>query len=171
MSTMIATLRSQIRMGSSAFAGAICLLTSLLLSAEPTRPLGVPPDAVQFKGNWYRVYVEDIGWRTSVARCKRLGGHLAIVPDQETQDFLKKLANGRKLHLGATNEPKGIWTWIDGTPMKFQAWERGQPNSKGYLFGDKAAEHYLAIGPTGNWWDVRDNNNWSQGYICQWPAK
>jgi hypothetical protein len=164
--------RLQKRMVSTALVGAICLLTtSLLLAAEPTRPLGVPADAVFFKNNWYRVYVEDIGWKTSQARCKRLGGHLAIVPDQETHDLLKKLANGRKLHLGATNESKGIWTWIDGNPMKFQAWEPGQPNSSGYLFGDKGAEHYLAIGPTGKWWDVRDNNDWSQGYICQWPAK
>jgi hypothetical protein len=144
---------------------AMLLSTSVLFCAEPKRHMGVPPDAVLYKNKWYRVYVENSGWKSSQAKCQRLGGSLAIVPDKETQDFLKKLANGRKLLLGATNEPKGVWTWVNGSAVTYTCWERGQPNNL------KGREHYLAMGAKGDWLDVVDNSDWAEGYICEWPVR
>lgn len=136
----------------------------LLFSAEK-HPTGVPPDAVYFKGKWYRVYLEGSGWKSSQAKCERNGGSLALVKVKETHDFLVKLANGRKLLIGASNYKNGVWTWVDGTIMGYQPWDRGQPNNVG------GKEHCLSMGPKGAWYDVEDNSDWSQGYVCEWTAK
>jgi len=141
------------------------MLASVLFSADSSRPAGVPADAVYFNGKWYRVYVDGSGWKAAQAKCQRLGGNLAIVPNKETHDFLKKLANGRKLLIGATNERTDVWKWVDGTDVRFQPWDRGQPNNV------KRREHFVAMGPNGNWLDVAENSDWSQGYICEWIAR
>jgi hypothetical protein len=146
-------------------ATAFSYLAPRLVAAEPYPQSGIPADAIPFRGKFFRVYLDDCGWKTALSKCQRVGGKLVMVPDKDTHDFLKKLANGRKLFIGGTNDRAGVWTWIDGTPIKFQTWDRGQPNNL------KGREHYLAMGPNGNWLDVSEGGNWSQGYICEWqPA-
>ena len=147
-------------------AGAAMVMTVLSLhGADLKKATGTPEDAVYFNGKWYKAYVDQAGWKASQGKCERVGGQLAIVPDKETQVFLKKLANGRKLMLGASKERSEIWKWIDGSTVTFQAWERGQPNDV------KGNENYVAMGPTGGWYDVAGSTDWTQGYICEWKAK
>ncbi|RBP47541.1 lectin-like protein [Roseimicrobium gellanilyticum] len=136
-----------------------------LHAADPKKAAGIPEDAVYFNGKWYKAYVDGSGWKASQGKCQRLGGQLAIIPNQETQAFLKKLANGRKLMIGASKERSEVWKWIDGSAMTFQAWDRGQPNDV------KGNENYVALGPKGGWVDVADSTDWTQGYICEWKAK
>jgi hypothetical protein len=134
-------------------------------AAEPKKPTGIPEDAVYFNGKWYKAYIDGSGWKASQVKCQRVGGQLAMIPNQETQAFLKKLANGRKLNIGASKERSDVWKWIDGSPMTFQAWDRGQPNDV------KGNENYAAMGPKGGWYDVADSTDWTQGYICEWKGK
>ncbi|MEZ0274615.1 MAG: lectin-like protein [Roseimicrobium sp.] len=136
-----------------------------LHAAEPKKAAGVPEDAVYFNGKWYKAFLDGSGWKSSQGKCQRVGGQLAIVPNQETQTFLKKLANGRKLIIGASKERSEVWKWVDGSAMTFQAWDRGQPNDV------KGNENYLALGPKGSWYDVADSTDWTQGYICEWKAR
>lgn len=146
---------------------AVCLSFGMahLDAADSAKAAGVPEDAVYFNGKWYKAYVDTSGWKSSQGKCQRLGGQLAIVPDQATQTFLKKLANGRKLMIGASKERSEVWKWVDGTAMTFQAWDRGQPNDV------KGNENYAAMGPKGGWYDVADSTDWTQGYICEWKVK
>ena len=72
------------------------LSLQVFAETESKRPLGVPEDATHFRGKWYRVYLGNMSWRSAEARCAQLGGRLVVIPDQETQDFLVKLANGRE---------------------------------------------------------------------------
>ena len=67
-------------------------------------PVGVPADATSFNGKWYRVYFEKGRWQHARDRCNVLGGQLAVVPDEATQAFIKKLADSTALWLGATDE-------------------------------------------------------------------
>ena len=149
-------------------AAIISIAMSLVLplhSTEPQKATGTAEDAVHFKGKWYKAYVDRSGWKVSQGKCQRLGGQLAIIPDKETHEFLKKLANGRKLMIGANKERSEVWKWADGSAMTFQAWDRGQPNDV------KGRENFLAMGPRGGWYDVADSTDWTQGYICEWKAR
>ena len=127
--------------------------------------MGVPVDAVHFNGKWYRVFVEKTGWRRAKDRCNVLGGHLAVVPDEPTQDFIKQLANGVPLWLGATDEKvEGVWQWIDGTPMTFRAWDEKQPEGA-------RNENFLCIWVSGRWHDSFENEPKVVGFVCEWRRK
>ena len=131
-------------------------------------PVGVPAEATLFNGKWCRVYFEQGGWKHAKDRCKVLGGQLAVVPDEPTQAFIKKLADSTALWLGATDEKvKNVWLWSDGTRMTFKAWdsEHGQPNGG-------RNENYLLIWKTGKWHDVGEHGDQQTvGFICEWKPK
>lgn len=118
--------------------------------------------AQQFNGKWYRVYPGRESWFTARNTCERLGGTLAIIRDQKTQDFLKHFANNRALWIGATNEQTGIWHWIDGSPLKFTAWMKGQPSNF------KNHENWLVLGKGGGWFDIDQRSKIVEGFICEW---
>ena len=140
---------------------------------NPTQrpPVGVPSDALQFNGKWYRIYHERLPWNSAKQRCTTLGGQLAIVPDEPTWVFLRARTQGVILWLGATDEEvEGVFKWIDGTPFTFKAWLPGQPDN---AYGGQ--EHFLHTAGNG-WNDVRKSgviNDRSHvvGFICEWKSR
>ena len=127
-------------------------------------PVGVPADATLFNGKWYRVYLEAISWKGAKVKCERLGGQLAVVPDAPTEAFIQQLANNLVLWLGASEKVEGLWQWVDGTPMKYTAWVRGEPDNNGSTLDVLATWK-------GGWADNTDNPRNAVGYICEWKAK
>ena len=102
----------------------------VVASTSTKRPAGVPSAAVTFRDNWFLIYEDDVGWLAAKRKCERLGGHLAIVPDEETWNFLDIMIKNVSVWLGATERGhKGRWTWVDGTEMSFNAWGPQQPNN------------------------------------------
>lgn len=134
--------------------------------SPPSRPpVGIPSDAVHFKGRWFRVYVEKGGWKRARERCVIVGGRLATVPDSATQTFIKELASELPLWLGATDEKTdGVWQWVDGTNMTFKAWQPGQPDNS-------PRENYLMIARNGLWNDAFEGEPGVMGFICEWARK
>lgn len=131
----------------------------------PKPPVGVPADAKHFDGKWYRVYVEKGGWRRAKDRCSVLGGHLATVPDAGTNQFLKELARGLSLWIGATDEKSHtVWHWVDGSRVSFTDWGPGQPNHA-------AREDYVALWAGQNWHDVFEGEPGVAGFVCEWTKK
>lgn len=136
----------------------------------PKPPVGVPKDARYFIGKWYYVYfAPGIKWHQAKAKCESLGGQLVIIPDEPTWAFVKALTPAF-VWLGATDEKtERIWVWVDGTPLKFSAWLRDQPDNM------NNNEHYLVT--RGDKWNdapadgKRGNNNQVAGYICEWKAR
>ena len=133
-------------------------------------PVGVPADAQPFNGKWYRVYNERMPWQRARQRCSALAGQLAVVPDQPTWEFLRKLAQGTSLWLGATDEQtEGIWQWVDGTPFEFKAWMRGAPDNY------RGRENYLHTFHD-EWNDAPKDGEHAPrqfviGFICEWKTK
>lgn len=131
-------------------------------------PVGIPADAKLFKGKWYRVYLEKCPWPAAKAKCASLGGQLVIIPDAATWEFVKTLSPAT-LWMGATDEEtEGVWKWVDGTPVTFQAWiGGGADNSKG-------GENYLTS-HKGGWNDAPKDGHFDAyrvvGYICEWKDK
>ena len=131
------------------------------------RPLGVPSDAAFFNGKWYKVYLErEVKWNVARDKCGYLGGQLCVIHDQPTQDFVRGLAKGLELWLGATDEKvEGLWKWVDGTEMKYKAWSKYQPDNAA------GAENYLEIARNGAWNDLSLKSKAVVGYICEWKDK
>ena len=154
----------------------VLLLGTLGVSADsPTsRPAGASTraattrsaDAVLFNGHYYKVFEADLSWHEKKKRCEEMGGYLACIETAEEQKFIAKLANGRYLSLGATDEAReGQWKWVNGAAFKYTAWFADQPNNYG------ADEHYLATYDDGQWVDVgvEGDDFWMPtGFICEW---
>lgn len=131
---------------------------------QPKPPLGVPADARQFNGKWYRVYLEKGGWRQARDRCRVLGGQLVVVHDEPTHVFINELAQGIPLWLGATDgKIEGVWEWVDGTRMSFKAWGDRQP-------GGGRKEDFMSIW-NGRWHDAYESDDKVVGFICEWLHK
>jgi hypothetical protein len=137
--------------------------TAFAVEPPPQPRAGVPADSLFFNTKWYRVYGEKLTWHHAQQRCKALGGQLAVVPDEATWKFLTSaIAGNPRLWLGGTDEQtEGLWRWVDGTNIKFEAWH-GKPADN--LEGK---EHYLAMWGNG-WNDAADDNSEVVGFICEW---
>jgi hypothetical protein len=153
------------------------LLLSSLCSAYTQQPapvkkppVGVPADAKFFNGKWYYVYFQKTSWPTARQKCTALGGQLVTVPDAETWEFVKALAKGPILWIGATDEvTAGVWKWVDGTPVVFSAWEPGEPDNMG------GKQHYVVMTKKALWDDVdkelKPGPYQVVGFICEWKDK
>ena len=58
-------------------------------------------------------------------------GHLASIPNEETNHFLTSLGQSlrRKIWVGGYWNGDG-WHWSDGTPWQYQSWLPGEPNNE-----------------------------------------
>lgn len=145
------------------------LVLLLLFAGSAPAGAGVPPaEAVAHGGHHYLIVdgVEDLSWDSARSACEAAGGHLAIVGDAEEAAFVAKLCDGRYMFLGASDAAEeGRWLWVDGTPLTFAHWMRGQPNDY------TGSEDYLATYDEGEWVDVDASGDdfWMPtGYVCEW---
>jgi hypothetical protein len=92
-------------------------------------------------------------------------GYLCCIETEAEQKFIAKLANGRYLSLGATDEgDEGTWVWLNGAKWQYTCWMDGQPNNYG------GNENYLATYDGGEWVDVAAEGQgfWMPtGFICE----
>lgn len=137
--------------------------------------IGIPSDAVEFNGHFYKAYEEKMTWDKAKAFCESVGGHLATITSQEENDFVYSLTTVEYYHLGGTDEEKeGTWKWITGEDMSYTNWCPAaypggpcEPNNGG---GTGRAQNYMAIyGKTdsrgGRWDDAWES---AHGFICEW---
>jgi len=140
------------------------------MEPTPKRPLGVPAGAVPFGGKWFRYYDDKMLWLIAKKKCEDLKGHLAIIPDEATWEFVKNLAGNRCYWLGATDEKsEGKWRWVDGSPVKFDKWIAGEPSNSG------GKQNHLANRPNAGWDDLANDGRSYGGYevtgfVCEWDS-
>jgi hypothetical protein len=148
----------------------LCALTGLAgaqQTSTPKPPPGVPLDAKNFNGHWYKVIFDRVDWPQAKQECERMGGQLAIIRDAPTWNFVMNLTQ-RRMWLGASNENiKNEWRWLDGSLVTFTAWIDGHPNNAG------GREHYLSETDSNSWDDrAKEWDQFTQwpieGFICQW---
>ena len=129
------------------------------------------------KEKCYRLFPTPLSWTSASAQCEANSGHLASVPDRETEEFLVGLPKNfsspfarRSFWIGGYREGGDeVWQWHDGSPWNYTNWDKFEPNN---AYG---IEHHLELkwDPSGwNCWeqdhcwnDEHDEN--SIGYICQ----
>ncbi|XP_074479552.1 ladderlectin-like isoform X1 [Sebastes fasciatus] len=74
-------------------------------------------------------------WANAERQCQDYGGNLASVHSVDEQQFIQGLIlsiteKNALTWLGAFDaQQEGLWLWSDGTPFKFDYWDRGQPDN------------------------------------------
>ena len=120
-------------------------------------------DAQGFGGHFYSVITTPGGlaWHDAKRRAEEVGGYLACIGAKEENTFLTGLAGGQQLWIGLSDVDKeGDWRWANGSPAKFQNWEKGQPDSARIQQG-------VTIRKGGLWGD----DHFPMDFLCEWESK
>lgn len=128
----------------------------------------------------YTVYQENVSWSEAVARCKELGGTLAMPTNygefQEITDKCRE-AGLTFVWLNAHRDENDNWVNADGElAAYFFAWADGEPSYKDA--GDGAAEDYYLLWNMGGRWSGNDSREdpldgyWNSyagkiGFVCK----
>ncbi|KAK6175130.1 hypothetical protein SNE40_013653 [Patella caerulea] len=92
-----------------------------------------------------RMFKTRKNWYNANDTCNQDGGQLLIMKSEDF--FLKKevidqYGGGHLYWIGGTDiETEGDWIWNDGSPIRSNQWEAGNPSNSHY------AEHCLEFGP------------------------
>uniref|UniRef100_A0A8C6WH02 C-type lectin domain-containing protein n=1 Tax=Neogobius melanostomus TaxID=47308 RepID=A0A8C6WH02_9GOBI len=73
-----------------------------------------------------------ITWAQAQQLCVALGGNLATIHNQQEEQFVKGVAEGRDAWIGFSDAQEvrdGVWLWINGEPVTFTGWCDGEPNN------------------------------------------
>ena len=99
-------------------------------------------------------------WAQQQYHCNSIGGHLASIPNEETNAFFLSLMKestfmgGRKVSLQ--------WTWTDGTSFTYMNWASGEPSGDGLVIELVKGHGSL---PNGTWNDVPESE--TKHALCQ----
>ncbi len=144
------------------------ICSGLLLAAASVHAVTVnpPKDAVPFRGNHYKAFLDtNSTWWEAKFACEDLGGELVVIVTPQENEFVRRMAKGKLIWLGGTDEFKeGTWTWDNGEKFVFKNWAKGQPTAtQGYNF-------LVLNGQDGKWKDTTDFSGKVKGYVCEWKG-
>ncbi|XP_034417690.1 polycystic kidney disease protein 1-like 2 [Cyclopterus lumpus] len=147
-------------------------LTTLSCLSEAKVPVGCPDYQRAFGGSCYEFVDLQHSFVSAQAWCEQRGGHLAFIPDEETQYFLQGLSDPEKdvwLGLAPHTDPnlqysatlKGALSWLDGSPVTYSNWVSRPPPGA-------ACGH--AQRQSGFQWEATRDCNQKLHFICQFDA-
>ncbi len=136
----------------------------------------IPEDATLFAGKHYKVINRPLTWHEARTECERMGGHLVIIRDQDENRFVMALLAKSDMDaawLGATDErSEGRWFWVDGTEMRYNAWDAKwrQPDNRSNEDGREENYVIIVVSRNGGWVDqpLQGEKKWHPGFVCEW---
>jgi hypothetical protein len=120
----------------------LCFLFGLL------SPLYASETSEDFEGHTYILVPQAKNWQMAKRDAEARGGHLVVISSAAEQRFIEQLidkAMGGDLlpvWIGFTDEEgEGIWKWVNGEPVSYTNWQRGEPSNN----NGTTAENYCVI--------------------------
>ncbi|XP_072166443.1 limulus clotting factor C-like [Diadema setosum] len=110
---------------------------------------------VDYHGSCYHFLKQDMSWEDGSYYCRTIGGYLAEIPDESTNDLLNRKALELKENLGndfswwiggydSDSDAEKSWFWIDNTRLDYQSWKPGAELSKVCVEMERSnTNHYL----------------------------
>uniref|UniRef100_A0A3P8P2S4 Polycystic kidney disease 1 like 2a n=1 Tax=Astatotilapia calliptera TaxID=8154 RepID=A0A3P8P2S4_ASTCA len=96
------------------------------------------------------------------AWCEGNGGHLAFIPDEDTQYFLERHMDTKEdFWFGVAPSAEGHLSWLDGSPVTYSKWVSSpEPGAAcGYVLRN-----------SGFHWEARNNCSKNRSFICQFES-
>ncbi|KAF6734272.1 Polycystic kidney disease protein 1-like 2 [Oryzias melastigma] len=136
-----------------------------------------PGDQTAFGRSCFAFVSQRLSFHTAQDWCEKRGGHLAFIPDKNTQNFLEKHLDPDKdvwLGMALTSSSsssssssrnrqhvEGALSWLDGSPLTYTKWTRSpQP--------DAACGHILRS--SSFQWESTNDCNQEMNFICQFES-
>ncbi|XP_070709201.1 macrophage mannose receptor 1 [Pempheris klunzingeri] len=79
----------------------------------------------------YFINNDDLNMESARSFCRKNFGELAVITGESERKFIwKQIMNGvqGQYYIGMTVELDKTFSWLDGTPVTFTAWEHNEPN-------------------------------------------
>ncbi|XP_026573519.1 LOW QUALITY PROTEIN: brevican core protein [Pseudonaja textilis] len=104
-----------------------------------------------FQGFCYKHFSARRSWEDAETRCREHGGHLANILSPEEHSFLS--SQYREYQWIGLNDRtiEGDFQWSDGSPLLYENWQDGQPDSH-FLYGENCVG--LSGQKDGKWSDL-----------------
>ena len=101
--------------------------------------------------------------------------HMVSIANEEENNFVSSLVDGKISWLGGTKLWDGTWLWIDGSVWSYENWRRSpggqqlEPNNN--YNNEKSLIMNCAGANQGEWCDFHGNTQQQpSGYVCQYMA-
>ena len=120
-----------------------------------------------FNGHAYKLFRDTKSWDNAKSFCEALGGHLAVIRNEEENIFITDnfFNSGYNLWLGGFFDTSdNLWHWVDGSDWNFSSWAEDRPDNP------SGNELFLELfnNQRGTWNDK--NGSDSQYFICEWDS-
>ena len=97
----------------------------------------------------YEIYVENVSWEQAKENCAALGGHLAVINDEDEFAEITGLASAAGVEyvwLGG-HRVNGVMVWEDGSTQVYEKWGYGEPS----FFDGNSPEDYVLLWYNRGW--------------------